>query len=294
MKLMTAVPVLVAIGGFSFAVQAYTQMATQLLARLDHVVAPTLTAKTLADANETARAQGLQVTVAGSRPSDSVAKDLVLSQNPRPGARTPRGATIALTLSAGVRPPSIIGQPLEAAGQELSQAGWQVAPEVELRPWTGSPPGVVLEQQPGPEEFVPQPGLVRLVVAAPNLALGKRVQTSTGGQILEATDGQPETVARPPGSPSQWIEVDLGSPVTVQTVSLLVALERPGPATIEVWAWDAKGRFFPLHLFNEELEDGATLQARLAEPVLNVVRLRVATTAAPGPLGWREISVLDR
>jgi hypothetical protein len=132
------------------------------------------------------------------------------------------------------------------------------------------------------------------VVAAPNLALGKRVQTSTGGQVPEATDGQTETVARPSGSPSHWIEVDLGSPVTVQTVSLLVALERPGVATIEIWAWDAKGRFFPLHLFNGELEDGATLQARLAEPAQNIVRLRVATTAAPGPLGWRELSVLDR
>ena len=90
------------------------------------------------------------------------------------------------------------------------------------------------------------------------------------------------------------MEVEFGAPITVSALSLQVATEKSGPALTEVWAWDVNRRFFPLHLFAGPVADGAELSTQLDQPVSNVVKLRVATTSASSPIGWREIVVLDR
>ena len=135
---------------------------------------------------------------------------------------------------------------------------------------------------------------MKLVAAAANLAQERSVQKSVGGSAPQAVDGQPETVAWISGSLPNWVEIDLGGPVNVAAFSLLLAQERPGPSVIEIWAWDANNRFAPLHLFSQETSDNVTLSARLPQPAVNVVRLRVVTTTAPSPIGWREITVADR
>jgi hypothetical protein len=99
-------------------------------------------------------------------------------------------------------------------------------------------------------------------------------------------------VAWIPGMPN-WIEINLGGPATVSQVDLLLAQEKTGRSSIELWGWDADGKFFPLHLFNEETADNAVLSAKLPNPSSNLVRLRVATTGAPSPIGWREITVIS-
>ena len=62
---------------------------------------------------------------------------------------------------------------------------------------------------------------------------------------------------------------------------------------VELWGWDSTNRFFPIHAFTQETADGATLSVQLPNPIPNVVRLRVATTSAPSPIGWREITVIQ-
>jgi hypothetical protein len=294
MKLMTALPVLASAGVMFFVFQAFTSVAPRFSERFQFVQAPTLTDRTLGEAEDAARTQGLQITVASSQPTDDAPKDVVVAQTPRPGSRMRRGDVVKLTLSAGLRPPSVTGKSLDEARAALIRAGWIVAPEVETRPGNGSAPGVVMEQRPRADEVAPQKGSVSLVIAERNLAFGRGVQKSTGGSAPEATDGQEGSVAWLPGNLPQWIEVNFGAPATITEVSLLAAIEKPGSATVELWAWDANGRFFPVQLFNQEVSDNAALTARLAQPASNVVRLRVVTTAATAPLGWREIGVSDR
>ena len=294
MKLIITLPVLASAGVMFFTLHTFTSVMPRFYERFQFVQAPTLTDRTLSDAEDAARTQGLQVTVASSQPTEDAPKDLVVAQTPRPGSRMRRGDVVKLTLSAGLRPPNVTGKSLDEARAALIRAGWMVAPEVETRPGNESPPGVVIDQRPRADEPAPQKDSVTLVLAERNLAFGKGVQKSTGGSAPEATDGQAETVAWLPGNLPQWIEVNVGAPATITEVSLLAAIEKPGPATVELWAWDANGRFFPVHLFNQDVSDNATLTARLAQPATNVVRLRVVTTAAPAPLGWREIGVSDR
>ena len=275
------------------AIQFYGSILPSLVRGLRPADVPILTGRTLDEATEAARIQGLGVTVASVRPSDSSQKNIVVEQAPVPGTLMRRGDVVKLTVSAGLRPPNVIGKPLDQARVQLVRDGWSVAPEVETRIVNG-PSDVVIEQHPGPEEAQQDKGPVKLAVAAANLAQGRSVLKNVGGLADQAVDGQPETVAWVPGGLPNWVEIDLGGPVNVAAFSLLLAQERPGPSVIEVWAWDASNRFAPLQLFSQETSDNAVLSARLAQPATNVVRLRVVTSTAPSPIGWREITVTDR
>ena len=75
-------------------------------------------------------------------------------------------------------------------------------------------------------------------------------------------------------------------------VNLVAATVQETPATVELWAWDARGRFFALHLFTMGVTDGATLSAQLDVPAHEVVKLRIVTTETTSLIAWREIEAL--
>jgi hypothetical protein len=271
----------------------YASSVARLFEGRQVVEAPTVTNRSVDEASELARVQGLEVLVSDAQPTDDVAKDTVIAQVPGPGSLVLRGGQIKLTISSGLRPPSVIGRPLDQARAALVRQGWTAAPEVEARLTNEAAPDVVIEQRPAAEEVTAQKGSVKLIVAKPNVAYDRTVQTSLRGRAPEAVDGRPDTVAWVPSHPPSWVEIELDRPVNVTSVSLQAAVEEPGPATIELWAWSIDNRFFPLHLFNQEVSDTAVLAVTLNEASPSIARLRVVTTSARGPIGWREISVTD-
>ena len=94
-------------------------------------------------------------------------------------------------------------------------------------------------------------------------------------------------LAHPVGLKSVW------RPSTVGVVNLVAATTEDLLVTIELWAWDARGRFIPLHLFTTGVTDGATLSAQLDPPAQEVVKLRIVATETTSPIGWREIEALE-
>jgi hypothetical protein len=291
-QLLGMVPLLLSASVVGAAIVTYNSSIPRLFSGAKTVVAPRVTDRSFEEAFEAGRTQGIAVELAGSRPTDDVPKGIVIAQDPRPDSRLPAGEPIRVTVSAGLRPPNLIGKTLDEARVALIVGGWGVNPQVDTRVTNGSPPNVVIEQQPDPSEAVAQKGTVKLVLAAPNLAYGMSVVKGGGGTAPEAVDGQPGTVAWITGMPN-WVEVSFNGPTHVAQVNLLLAQEKEGRSTVELWGWDASGKFFPLHLFNEETADNAVLSVKLPNPASNLVRLRVATTAAPSPIGWREITVVS-
>lgn len=292
-QLFSMLPLVFSLGVVGSLLGLYGAAAPKLFRGPTSLPAPTLTERTLDEAIEAARLQGVAVAVADRKPTENLPKNMVIAQEPPPGSHLKRDEPVKLTLSAGLLPPSVVGKTLEQARIALIVAGWSAVPQVETRPTGGSGPNLVVDQRPKPDEAVEQKGPVTLVVGITNLAHGKTVRTSLGGLAPEAVDGQPATVAWVPGVVAGWIEIDLGGPSTVGAISLQLAQEQPGPATIELWAWDVNNRFFPIHAFTQDTADNLTLTARLAQPAANLTRLRVATTTAPSPIGWREITILQ-
>jgi hypothetical protein len=289
---MALIPMLSSIAVVVLVFFAYTSGLPAMAGPAPSVIAPTLTNRSLDEAREIARRQGLDARVAVTRSAEAP-RDHVLEQDPPPGTRLEPGEAIDLTLSSGLKPPNVVGKTLDQARVDLVIAGWKPAAEVEVRPGAG-PPNVVVAQQPGPNETVDSRGAIQLVIAQPDLAFNKRTLTSAGQPAPEAVDGNEGTVASVGGNPPRWLEIDFGGPVTVSAVNLKPSLQQPSPVVVELWAWDASGRFFPLRLIATEARPDTTLEAKLDRPVEGVVRLRAATTVGPPDLGWRTITVLDR
>lgn len=288
-----SIPMLASIGVIALILTAYPSFVASFVNGSRAVSAPSLAGRRIAEAEQAARDLGLRTEVARVEASESAPKDVIIDQDPRPGARLEPGGAVRLVVSGGLRPPDVTGKTVDQARVELIIRGWKPNPDVETRLGNAAP-NVVIDQRPGPGDAVPEKGAVTLVVAVPNLALGKLTRTSTGAAAPEAVDGQASTVAWPAGSGPSWLEIELGVPTTVAALSLVPAVERPGPAVIEVWGWDVSGRFYPLQLLPQDVADGKAISARLPQPAINVIRLRIATTSSASPLGWREISVLDR
>jgi hypothetical protein len=181
---------------------------------------------------------------------------------------------------------------VDQARAELLLVGWSATPELERRAVPDARPNVVLEQRPAPDELVPDRGPITLMVPSGSLTVGRLTRTSDGGTAAATVDGKLETVAWPAGGPPSWVEVSLAGPSAVAVVNLVAVTLDDQLVTVEVWAWDVSGRFFPLHLFTTGVNDGATLSAQLDPPAQEIVKLRIVTTETTSSLGWREIEVL--
>jgi len=220
----------------------------------------------------------------------------VLSQDPATDKRVRRGTEIHVTVSAGIKPPSVIGKPVEEARALLVRAGWNVA-DVQTKADAGGASGTVVAMSPSPDEPAEDRHQgITLFTAGGNLAAGRPVRLE-GGQPgpAEMTDGKPDTAGYLNKGAPTWLEVDLDQPATLAGVELVTAQERPGITIHEVWVTTTDGQFRGMHTFVGPTADNQTLSVHFDTPVANVKSVRIATTQVQsgGRIGWRELRFFD-
>jgi serine/threonine-protein kinase len=109
---LVAMGLLAAIGGYYFGIGRYTE-------------APGLVDKTRAQAEQEAKRLGFEVRYGPGQYSENKAKDLVLAQDPAPGAKIVSGGTLVLTLSLGPERyviPDIVGKRIDDVQSDLAAA----------------------------------------------------------------------------------------------------------------------------------------------------------------------------
>jgi serine/threonine-protein kinase len=292
--LMTLIPLLATVLLVSVAVGGIMYFIPRLFDGFRMTDTPSLTGRTIAEAMGIAEASGLTVKAAESIPTDDQPKGTVLSQDPPADRRIRRGSEIKVTTSAGIRPPSVIGKPVDEARTLLVRAGWNVA-GVENRNDLPGAPGTVVGMKPGPQEPAEDRRQgVTLYVGTGNLAAGRAVRLEGGAAGPgEMIDGKVETAGFLNKGAPTWIEIDLAQPSTLASVELVTAQEQPSVTIHEIWVWTTDGQFKGMHTFVGPTSDGQTLTTRFAAPVPNVRTVRIATTQATGRTGWREIRLFD-
>jgi hypothetical protein len=256
---------------------------------------PLVIGRTMPEAMGVAEASGLTLKASEAIPTDDQPKGTVLSQDPPADRRTRRGTEIKVTISAGIRPPSVVGKPVDEARVILVRAGWNVV-GTENRADLPGVAGTVVGTKPGAQELADdrKQGIL-LYVGTGNLAAGRAVRVEGGAAgPAEMIDGKVETAGFMPKGAPTWIEIDLAQPGPVAAVELITAQEQTGDTIHEVWVWTTDGQFRGMHTFAGTTSDGQTLTTRFDEPVQNVRTVRIATTQAPGRIGWREIRIYDR
>ncbi len=290
------IPFLATLALIGVAIGGITIFIPRLFSGFQLTDVPPLTGHTMSEAAAIAEASGLQVKVTSSTPTDDQPKTTVLSQDPAADKRVRRGSEVRVTVSAGIRPPSVVGKPIEEARATLVRAGWTVA-DVQTKPDAQGAAGTVVAMKPGPDEPADDRKQgITLYTAGGNLAAGRPVRLD-GGQPgpVEMTDGNAETAGFLVKGPPTWVEVDLAQPATVAGVELVTAQEKPGITIHEVWITTTDGQFKGMNTFVGPTADNQTLAVHFDAPVANVKTVRIATTqvAAGGRIGWREIRLFD-
>lgn len=291
------IPLLGTLALIAVAIGGITIFIPRLFSGFQFTDVPVLTGHTVAEATSMAEASGLQIKAGNSIPTDDQPKGTILTQDPQPDKRVRRGGEIKVTTSAGIRPPSVVGKPVDEARAILVRSGWTVA-DIQTRNDAQGSTGTIVGMKPSPEdpaENRQQP--ITLFVANGNLATGRPVRLEGGrGGPGEMTDGKPETAGFLGKSAPTWLEIDLAQPSTLAGVELVTSQERNGDTIHEVWVWTTDGQFKGMHTFVGPTGDNQTLVIRFDTPVTNVKAVRIATTQAnnTGRTGWREIRFFER
>jgi hypothetical protein len=194
-----------------------------------------------------------------------------------------------------MRPPNVVGKPLDEARVILARAGWSVI-GTENRTDLPGAAGTVVGSKPNDKELADDRKQgITLYIGTGNLAAGRSIKLEGGGAGPgEMIDGKVETAGYLPKGAPTWIEIDLAQPGTVASVELITAQDQPSDTVHEIWVWTTDGQFKGMHTFAGPTSDGQTLTTRFSTPVQNVRAVRIATTQATGRTGWREIRLYDR
>ncbi|HZO25589.1 MAG TPA: protein kinase [Chloroflexota bacterium] len=285
--LATALLIAAAVGGIMFFIP-------RLFDGFRMTDTPALVGRTMQEAMGEAERVGLSVKASESVPTDDQPKGTVLSQDPPADRRTRRGTEIKITISAGIRPPAVLGKPVDEARVMLVRAGWNVT-GVETRSDLPGAAGTVVSTKPGAQELADdrKQGIL-LYVGTGNLAAGRAVRFEGGGPgPTEMIDGKVETAGFLNKAAPTWIEIDLAQPGPLTAVELVTAQDQSSVTIHEIWVWTTDGQFRGMHTFVGPTSDGQTLTTRF-DSVPNARAVRIATTQATGRTGWREIKLLDR
>jgi hypothetical protein len=93
--------------------------------------------------------------------------------------------------------------------------------------------------------------------------------------------------------PPQWIEIDLETPQTINSVTMQVAQYPAGETRHQVWAISADGQQILLREFVGRTDDNDILTIELPIPLADVQSIRVNTLESPSWVAWKEIEVYD-
>lgn len=158
-----------------------------LLPSSNAVLVPSLVGQTLADANSEAARLKLHPQVVSRQVSDRYPKDVILNQQPAPGARVREGRQISLIVSNGVQiysMPDVRYQSLREAGLDISRARLQIV-KTKYLPNDEIPPNHVIDQDPAPLTSVREGSSVTLTISKGGAA-AVRVPNFVGHDVTQA------------------------------------------------------------------------------------------------------------
>jgi len=158
-----------------------------LLPSSNAVLVPSLVGQTLTDANQEAARLKLHPQVVSRQVSDRYPKDVIINQQPSPGARVREGRQISLIVSNGVQiysMPDLRYQSLREAGLDISRVRLQIV-KTKYVPNDEVPPNHVIDQDPAPLTSVREGSAVTLSVSKGGAAT-VRVPDFVGHDIAQA------------------------------------------------------------------------------------------------------------
>jgi len=136
-----------------------------------------------------------------------------------------------------------------------------------------------------------------MVMAASSRQSNAEAGAITDADTTAAVDGISDTdvVWNSGGYPSQWIEIDLGTPSTLTGLRLIVAQHPAGETHHRVLGRaDESGPGTLIHEFIGSTADPDELSVTLDPAIPNTRFVRIETVSSPSFVAWREVELLGR
>ncbi|MBU2601341.1 MAG: amidohydrolase family protein [Actinobacteria bacterium] len=111
---------------------------------------------------------------------------------------------------------------------------------------------------------------------------------------LNAVDGDSETIWSSGDDPPQWIQVDLGEPIAVSAIRLVLAQYPAGRTVHQIWGGREEDSLTLLEEFSGSTEDMGRVEFDPATPLADIRYVKIITTVSPSWVAWREIEVMGR
>jgi hypothetical protein len=118
--------------------------------------------------------------------------------------------------------------------------------------------------------------------------------TASGGAPQNALDGNTTTMWNSGGTPTQWVQIDLGRPSPISKVRLLPSVYPSSAGAVhEIWGGATTGSLSLLKTVTGSHEEGVWREWMPSAAVKNIRYLKVVTTSIEGGswVAWREIEV---
>ncbi|HEX5824423.1 MAG TPA: discoidin domain-containing protein, partial [Candidatus Limnocylindrales bacterium] len=163
--------------------------------------------------------------------------------------------------------------------------------------WTGSEANSAIDTVLSPIERPDPCATKTFPFLAENLARGAKVRASASlpGRGPElAVDGDQGTGWLSGDGPPQWIEIDLGSPATIETLRLVVDQSPTGRTVHKVSGGATRGALKQLHVFDAPTAGGEELTWTATTPLTGIRVIRIETTRSPSWVAWLEIEAIGR
>ncbi len=109
-----------------------------------------------------------------------------------------------------------------------------------------------------------------------------------------AIDGDPETIWNSGAGPAQWLQIDLGKPITVSAIRLVISQYPAGETVHQLWGGAEANNLTLLHEFKGFTQDPNPLEFKPSAPLTNIRYIKIVTTQSPSWVAWREIEVIGQ
>ncbi|MBD5605888.1 MAG: PASTA domain-containing protein, partial [Candidatus Eremiobacteraeota bacterium] len=170
-------------GGATVAIRSRVEL---VVSKGPHPVAvPDIVSATLEDATSTLASRHLKIVVSERDPSDQIAADTIVSQNPQPGASADPNSEVDVVVSSGppvVVVPDVGGKVIGDASTALQAAGLQ--PNVEYVVDQASELGTVMKQNPDAGATSKKGASVTLDVAVPGIVPDVSGKSTSDAEIV--------------------------------------------------------------------------------------------------------------
>ncbi len=173
---------------------------------------------------------------------------------------------------------------------------WHWTGTDDLEVWTGSDGDGAIRQVLAPHNR-PDPCVANTFdFLETNLALNKPVTASRSlneNPPAFAVDGLNSTSWISGDGPSQWIEIDLEKPTTIDEIQLVISQYPDGETTHQIFVSGEDRQFQLLHEFRGATKDSEALVYTLPQSISGIRYIKIITLQSPSWVAWREIEIIN-